>query len=92
MELRRISSKGGTIYHGRLIKKLTPRSNDPHIRMKSKRKKVLLLDRPPWDRFFVNTLENQRDAATASIAFTTDATSITKTATGDPVIKATKAT
>jgi len=73
------------MYHGRLIKRLTPISSDPHIRMKTKRKKVLRLDRPPRDRFFVNTLENQRAAATASTALTTETANITRAAKGDAV-------
>ena len=83
--LRSVISNEGTMYHGKLIKRLTPISSDPHIRMKTKRKTELPLDRPPRDRFFVNILENQRAAATASIAFITEAKSIARTAKGDAV-------
>ena len=83
--LRSIISKEGTMYHGKLIKRLTPISSDPNIRMKTKRKTELPLDRTQRDRFFVNILENQRATATASTALITEAKSITRTAKGDPV-------
>ena len=73
------------MYKGKLIKKLTPISNDPHIKMKSKRKIVLVLDRPPRERLFVNTCENQRAAATANIVLTIETTNMIKTAIRDPV-------
>ena len=83
--LRSSISREGTMYHGRLIRRLTPISSDPHNRTKNRRKTVVLLERPPRDMLRVNSLENQRETATASTEFTTEKTNIAKAATGDPV-------
>ncbi len=80
-----ISSKFGTMYHGMLNRKPTPRISKPHIRMKTSRSVVFTFDRPPVTTFFWKMLENQSAMLTANKQFIIAAASITRTAKNDPV-------
>jgi hypothetical protein len=80
------------MYQGTLRRSPTPRSKEPHITMKTKRKTVPLFDLPPRIKFLWKTLENQRAMVTANTAFMMEATNMSKVAMGDPVKKATRNT
>ena len=83
--LSNIFSKAGTIYQGKLSMKPTPNNNDPHIKMKTERNTVLLIDLPPRNKFLWNILENQRATEVANTAFIKEATNMSKIARGDAV-------
>jgi hypothetical protein len=87
-----ILSKVGTMYHGTLSMIPTPRSSDPHTKIRINRKTVRPLDRPPRNKFLWNVRENQRAMVTANTAFINAAINMRAVGRGAAVRNATKAT